>query len=61
MKRTSMKVSVAAALLVLAGCGESGSGTAGSDTRSVGAFDEVEIHGALEAVVTVGGLSLIHI
>ncbi len=55
MKRTSMSVSVAAALLVLSGCGESGSGTAGSDTRSVGAFDEIEIHGALDADVTVGG------
>ena len=50
-----MKASVAAALLVLAGCGESGSGTAGSDTRSVGNFDEIEIHGALETEVTVGG------
>jgi Putative auto-transporter adhesin, head GIN domain len=40
--------------LALTGCGDKGSGKAGTDTRSVGSFDEVEVRGALEVDITVG-------
>lgn len=60
MKRIAMshqaKTALAAvALLALGGCGVDGSGKAGTDTRSVGAFEEVAIHGALDTEIAVGG------
>jgi hypothetical protein len=39
----------------LAGCGVAGSGTTTSDTRSVGSFSQIEVHGIIELSADQGG------